>query len=134
MMPAQILPTLWPGASLEEVVAAYNNLVERLQDLLIVGERGGLDKANIQRRGIYLGAGSGIAGNLDAVYVAYTSHATANTEDTVTHNLGRVPVGYLVIDRDKAGMVYSSNKAAWTTTTMRLKCDVASTTATLLVF
>jgi hypothetical protein len=126
-MAGTMLPTLWPDAAPEEIVPWANNLVETLQEMLVVGERGGLDKANVKRRGLALG-------NLDWVTVAYTSNASANTEDTVTHNLGRIPIGYLVIDRDKAGMVYSSNKGAWTTTTMRLKCDVGTTATTLLVF
>lgn len=126
-MAARILPTLWPGASQEEMVDAHNKLAAELQEMLVVGERGGLDRSNIQRRGVAIG-------NLDAITVAYTSNVSANTEDTVTHNLGRIPIGYIVIDRDKAGMVYSSSKASWTTTTMRLKCDVGATATTLLVF
>ncbi len=133
-MPARVLPTLWSDAQLADVVTVVNQLSILLSELLMVNERGGLDKSNIQRRGIYLGTGSGVAGNIDGVYVAYTSNAVADTEDTVTHNLGRIPVGYIVVDRDKAGIVYSSSKNTWTTTTMKLKCNVASTASTLLVF
>jgi len=133
-MPAKMLPTLWSGATTEDVVDVVNNLSALLTELLVVGERGGLDKANIQVGGVSLGVGAGLAGNLDGAYVSYVSNATANTEDTVTHGLGRVPVGYVVVDRDKPGVVYSSSKALWTTSTMRLKCDTASTAATLLVF
>ena len=126
-MPARILPVLLGGESLEEVIVNFNELSQIVTELLIVGERGGLDRANVQRRGLSYR-------NIDWVPVAYASNAIANTEDTVTHNLGRIPIGYIVVDRDKAGVIYSSNKGAWTTTTMRLKGNVASTATTLLVF
>jgi hypothetical protein len=133
-MPARVLPTLWPGASPEEIAQALNNLSTLLSELLMVSERGGLDRTNIKRRGVHLGTGTGVAGNLDGVYVSYTSNAMPNTEDTVTHNLGRVPIGFLVIERNKAGTVYSSSKASWSSTKMYLKCDVGDTATTLLVF
>ena len=126
-MPARILPMLVGGESLEEVIARFNELSQIATELLIVGERGGLDKANVQVRGLS-------HRNIDWVITPYTSNAVANTEDTVTHTLGRIPTGYIVVDRNKAGVIYSSQKSLWTTSTMRLKSDVASTAVTLLVF
>ena len=71
--------------------------------------------------------------NLDAADVSYTTNAVANTEDTVAHNLGRIPIGYWVISRDKAGVVYNGG-TAWTTTNIYLKCNVASTAVRVIVF
>lgn len=73
------------------------------------------------------------AGNLSAQFVVYTSNGTANTEDTVSHTLGRVPVGYITVLQDKAAVVYDSG-TDWTETAMYLKTSVATVTQTLLVF
>src|SRR5574341_1960202 len=47
-------------------------------------------------------------GNLDAQYKDVLTPAVADTEFTVFHELGRLPVGYHVVRRDKAGTVYDS--------------------------
>jgi len=57
----------------------------------------------------------------------------ANVEFTVTHNLGRIPVGYDIKSRDKACSVYDSRKNLWTTTQMFLKCDVTTVQIVLFV-
>ena len=41
--------------------------------------------------------------NLSGEFQLFTSHASANTEFSVTHTLGSVPVGYLILGQDKAG-------------------------------
>jgi len=73
------------------------------------------------------------AGNLSAVYCVYTSNGTANTEDAVSHSLGRIPSGYMVVRQDKAGIVYDSG-TTFTDTKLYLKVSVASVALTLLVF
>jgi len=73
------------------------------------------------------------AGKLNAKYQVYTSNATPDAEDTIAHGLGRTPVGFIVIDKDKAGDIYDGG-TAWTDTNIYLKCAVASVTATVLVF
>jgi hypothetical protein len=55
----------------------------------------------------------------------------ANTQFTVTHNLGRVPLFYDVKYNNTAGVVYDSG-TAWTTTQVFLKCSAAS--AKLILF
>lgn len=70
--------------------------------------------------------------NFNAQVLTMTTNAVANTEDAVAHTLKRVPAGYLVLQRDKAGIVYNSG-TAWTATTLYLKCSAASTAITLLV-
>jgi len=74
-----------------------------------------------------------LAGALGGRYQAYTTNATPDTEDTVAHGLGRVPVGFIVVRRDKAGVIYDSG-GTWTSTNILLKCNVASLAATILVF
>ena len=69
---------------------------------------------------------------LGGVLVSYTTNATINTADTVAHNLGYVPNGYIVIDNGNGGVVYSGGTA--TATTIPLKCTTASNAVTLMVF
>lgn len=82
----------------------------------------------------------GITGNIDGVWpgtlaagYTVTTPGSANTEFTVTHNLGRVPVGYDIKSKDRAGQIYDSRKASWTNTQMFLKADTASMSIVLFV-
>ena len=86
-------------------------------------------------RSVSLGTGvnGSVAGVLNAVYATYTSNATANTADTVSHALGRVPVGYIPVDNGNGGVVYNGGGAN-TSTALSLKCTTASNALTLLVF
>jgi hypothetical protein len=79
-------------------------------------------------------------GNIDGVWPGtlvngymITTPGVANTEFTVTHNLGRVPVGYDVKSKDKAANIYDSRKTQWTATQMFLKADVATVQIVLFV-
>lgn len=76
--------------------------------------------------------GVGIPDNMDVQLIDYVTNGVANTQDTVAHTLKRVPLGYLVADVDKAGVIYKSG--AFTTTNLLLKCNVATVTAKLIVF
>lgn len=96
------------------------------RDLLTV-----LGKMTLNLKSI-LDGGISFSDNVDCVFVTYTSNATPDTEDTVAHALGKVPTGFIVIDLNKAAIIYKS--AAHTKTNLLLKCNVATTTATLLVF
>jgi len=71
--------------------------------------------------------------NIDAVWVHYISNGTANTEDTVAHNLGRTPVGIWVSVPDKAAVVYAGG-TAWDATNVFLKADVLTVTVDILLF
>ena len=58
--------------------------------------------------------------------VAVTCPTSANTEFIVRHELGRVPIGVLVMHKDRAVDVYDSRSDAWTATSIFLKATVAS--------
>lgn len=83
--------------------------------------------------------GSGNSGsdgeNIDGQWLTITTNAIANTEDTFTHSLGAVPVGYIVVGQDKSGILYqfSSTGTAWTSSKIYLKCSVASVTFKLFL-
>ena len=59
--------------------------------------------------------------------------AGADVEKAVTHTLKRAPTGFIVINLDKAAIVYDSG-TTWTATTMYIKSDTATTTVKLLIF
>jgi hypothetical protein len=79
-----------------------------------------------------LNGGLRIDENFDGEIVSYSSNAIANTQDTVIHGLGKIPVGFLVIDIDKGGVVYRS--ATSDETNLYLKCSTATTAVTLFIF
>lgn len=95
--------------------------------------RGMIDKFN---GGISLGNGlSGYrSGNLDAQYIDVFTPSVADTEFAVPHGLGRKPIGYDVVRRDKAAIVYDSSGGSWGENVLYLKCNVASTTIKLRVY
>lgn len=66
--------------------------------------------------------------NISGQWLTITTNASANTESTFTHSIGSIPVGYIVVWQDKAGSLYQgpTTGTAWTTTTISLKCSVAS--------
>jgi hypothetical protein len=69
--------------------------------------------------------------NVDGVWV---SVATGSSNPfTVTHNLGRVPVGYLVAQKDAAVDIYGG-KSGWTSSVMQLNATVVSVPVLLFVF
>lgn len=77
--------------------------------------------------------GVGVQDNLDIQEVSFTSNGSANTEDAVTHSLGRVPVGYVVASQDKAGSVYVSG-TTWTKTTVYVKTSGMSVALKLILY
>ena len=71
----------------------------------------------------------GVSGqNISGQFQEFTSDASANTEFTVAHTVGSVPLGYLVLAQDKAGSLYQMDDTgtAWTSTNIYLKCSVSS--------
>lgn len=71
--------------------------------------------------------------NTDTVFLTGTSNAIANTETVFAHQLGRIPIGFIIVKMDKAGRFYSG-ATAWTSTGIALKCDVASVAFTAILF
>lgn len=73
------------------------------------------------------------AGNIDGMWIVYTSNGTADTEDTVAHELERIPVGLFVGIPDIAGVIYAGT-TAWDSTNIYLRASLATVTVNLLVF
>jgi hypothetical protein len=61
--------------------------------------------------------------NIQGYWLATTSPGVADTEFTVTHNLGYIPTGIIIFSLDKAAIVYSSRKNLWTGKQIFLKVN-----------
>jgi len=72
-------------------------------------------------------------GNIAGNWITVVSPGVANTEFNFLHKLNKLPVGYHIMRRNNSGLVYDG-VTAWTTTTMYLKCTVATQTMTIFVF
>lgn len=64
--------------------------------------------------------------NLDIASISFTSSGTPDAENTVTHDLGKVPEGFIVYDIDKGATVYRG-PTSWTKTNIYLRCNTATT-------
>ena len=73
--------------------------------------------------------------NISGQFQDITSHASANTEFTVAHTLGAIPVGFIVLYQDKAGSLYQApaTGTAWSKTAIYLKSDVSSLSAKIFL-
>jgi len=79
---------------------------------------------------------SGNAGeNIQGTFLQITTNGTPDTESTFTHNMGAIPVGYIVLWQSKAGSLYQgpTTGTAWTSSAISLKCSVASVTFLLFL-
>ena len=78
-----------------------------------------------------LNGGIKITDNFDAQIITVTL-TTANTEQTVSHSLKRVPNGYIVLSNDKAAIIYDGT-SSWTSSAIYIRSSVNSTTVKLLI-
>lgn len=79
------------------------------------------------------GGGDGDRGeNIAGEFQVVADTGAADTEFSVTHGLGSIPIGFLVTNIDKGGVIYDSG-TAWTTTTIYLKCSAANAAVTVFL-
>jgi len=85
---------------------------------------------------ISLGNGSSgyRAGNLDAQYIDVFTPSTPDEEIEIPHGLGRKPIGYDVVRRDIACIVYDSSGGSWGNDVFYLKCNTANATIKVRVY
>ena len=55
-----------------------------------------------------------------------TTPGTANTDFTITHSLGRVPITIVGQDTNNGGLIYRSPATPWTKTHATFRCTTAS--------
>lgn len=58
---------------------------------------------------------------IGSVIVAAVFSGTPNTELSITHTLGRIPVGWIPTRLDKQANIFESDVANWTTTVAKFK-------------
>ena len=80
-----------------------------------------------------LNGGLKFSDNFNQETITVSDTGTADVEIAVTHTLKRIPVGFILINRNKAASVYSSG-TAWTATTIYLKANLANCNITIMVF
>ena len=71
--------------------------------------------------------------NLKAYRATIADSGTANSVNTVTHGLGFIPQGFIVLHNNTAGVVYSHGRSTWTVTEMYVKCSAANAELEILV-
>jgi hypothetical protein len=77
--------------------------------------------------------GNGVASdNISGVWATVADTGAANTDFTITHNLGRIPVGYLVMTSSIATDIYTGSVAA-TKTQITLRSSAAHAAITLFI-
>lgn len=70
--------------------------------------------------------------NIDGQKIVATSTAIPNTDFTINHSLGRVPVGFHYLGGSNQGVVYRGS-AAWTSTTVTLRETQGTNTFTMIL-
>ena len=73
------------------------------------------------------------SGNIDGQYIEMTFPGVANTEMRVPHGLGRLPIGYFVVRKDRACDIYDGSDNTWGTEYLFLKSDEADAVVRLLI-
>ena len=70
--------------------------------------------------------------NMDGILLR-VMWVTPNADQTIQHNLNRVPVGYYITRKDQTCDVYDGTLSGWTTSAIVLRCTAAADT-TIYVF
>ena len=70
--------------------------------------------------------------NISGAEVSFVSSGTADTENTISHNLKKIPTGFIKISQDKPCSVYKGS-TLWTKDKIYLKVNVASANITIFL-
>lgn len=70
--------------------------------------------------------------NISGEWQVVSDTGVADTEFAVSHNLGAVPIGYLVMKISNGGVIYDSG-TAWTSSVIYLKSSAANSAVTLFL-
>lgn len=99
------------------IVDAIRNLLRTINGKLRLGD----------------GTHSSQPGNLDG-HTKEVTFVTANADYEVPHDLGRVPIGLMVLDVNQDGaVVRGGSRGSWNPTRIFVRCNVANTTALFIV-
>lgn len=87
--------------------------------------------AKVVNHGISFGNPTSGADNISGVWTIFTT-PVANTDFVITHNLGRIPVGYLVMTKSASVDIYTGSVPA-DETTITLRATVAGVVVTMFI-
>ena len=111
---------------LQQVVGLSNSTTTAVTGLLAL-TNGNLSFGNF--------SGGMDSGNLKSILIGGTSPASANTPFTLTHNLGKIPNGFLAGQKSVASDFYGiATTGGWTTTQLTISCDTSSVDFVILVY
>jgi hypothetical protein len=71
--------------------------------------------------------------NFDWRLITFTSSGTPDAENTIAHDLGKVPTDIVITSVNKAAVVYKGT-TAWTNTNVYLKVNVATVAVRAYIF
>lgn len=77
------------------------------------------------------GPGTGFD-NIAGTWANVADTGAADTNFSITHNLGYIPNGWILMNQSIAGVLYKGS-VAWTKTTISLKCNVAHDNVTIFI-
>lgn len=90
--------------------------------------------ARVINGGVEFGSPTGGPVNVSGVWDSRTTPPVPNTDFIVTHNLGRVCVGYVIMTKDQGCDIYTSPTLNLTPLTqIILRCDTAGVNITLFL-
>lgn len=96
----------------------YSRVLDRIHDIL----NGGIDLGGLNN-----------PSNANLTHVTTQTPGTTNTDFTVTHNLGRVPTGFITVNPAN-NVVLWKGSVAWTDTQMTLQASAINVPVTLLIY
>jgi hypothetical protein len=71
--------------------------------------------------------------NMSCWKASGTTPGTANTDFTIQHSLGRVPITITGQDTNNGGVLYRSPATPWSKTSITLRCTLASSAYNVIV-
>lgn len=114
-------------------VASVNGQLTDTQINSIVESVRGLGRAVNGKLTFGNGVHSSQSGNIDG-HTKEVTFVSANTDYEIPHGLGRVPIGLIVLDVNADGaVVRGGSRGSWSETRLFARCNVAGTTALLVV-
>lgn len=90
-----------------------------------------LDRLFVKLR-MMLNNGLNFKENFNCYVTTITTNATPGVETTIAHGLKRIPAGFIILETDKAGHIFTGSTAK-SATNYYVRSDVASVTATLVI-
>lgn len=121
MLP-DIPPVLLEGGQLSEIKLSY--LTDSIRSI-IRALNGGITFGDATN--------GSLSGNIDGEFKEFT-FVLANVDYILPHELGRVPIGMVVLDVNQDGaVVRGTNRGSWGLNNFQLRCSVANTTALFVV-